>query len=104
MNAQPHQLIDHRDNNGLNNIRLNLRIATKSTNEANSQKRGNKSPYKGITWIPSRNKWQAQITVNYTHKSLGYFDNPWDAAQAYNIAALAAWGEFAVLNTYRVVK
>lgn len=36
--------------------------------------------------------------VNRKSRHLGLFTDPWEAAQAYNEAALDAWGEFALLN------
>lgn len=90
---------DHKNRNVYDNQRTNLRVATRSQNGAN---RGlfisNKSGVKGIYWHASRNKWRAQITVNSIGKYLGLFEHKIDAAKAYNKAAKAAFGEFAVLN------
>jgi len=40
----------------------------------------------------------AQISVSGKHKYLGRFKSEVAAARAYNVAALAAWGECAFLN------
>lgn len=54
--------IDHRDCNGLNNIRSNLRRATRTQNLGNRGKtRLNTSGFKGVTWDKNRNKWKMQI-------------------------------------------
>lgn len=97
--ASPDQTVDHEDGNGLNNQRGNLRVCTREQNSANRRLNvNNKSGYKGVCWVKRRGKWLAQININKKHYTLGAFTDPWDAAQAYNKAALAAWGEFALLN------
>ena len=88
-------LIDHKDRNGLNCQRDNLRAATKSTNMANRPKRSDsKVPYKGITWHQQSNKWRVRIAG----KQVGMFVDPLDAAKAYDAAAMAKFGEYACLN------
>ena len=87
--------IDHADGNGLNNCRLNLRPATRSQNNANQRLSvRNRSGFKGVYWSRAARKWAAQLGRKY----LGLFENPLDAAIAYNNAAIARFGEFARLN------
>ena len=89
------QFVDHRDGNGLNNTRANLRVATRAQNKANSKKQSdNKSGYKGVCWKADRMKWHAQITVNRKVINLGYFDDPETAYQEYCKAAKIHFGEF----------
>lgn len=90
-------LVDHRNGDGLDNRRANLRPATKSQNSANRPiGRNNSSGFKGV----DRNKgqWRAQIRVSGTKFHLGYFDSAEAAAGAYDLAAVEAFGEFATLN------
>lgn len=95
----PGLVVDHKNHNGLDNRRDNLRTCTQSQNKANITKfKNNTSGYKGVSWNKRRRKWYAAITVNYRTQHLGVYDDPWEAAQAYNRAALEAWGEFALLN------
>lgn len=55
--AKDFPLIDHKDRNGLNNTRRNLRWADRSGNLANTPSRpGSSSKYKGVTW--DKNKEQ----------------------------------------------
>lgn len=95
----PKILIDHKDDDGLNNQKNNLRLADKSKNSINrSKKNGFSSKYLGVRWYAPRNKWSAQIQLNNKAHHLGYFINEKEAAQAYNNAALSLHKEFARLN------
>lgn len=94
MDAPPGQQVDHRDGNGLNCQRHNMRLCTDAQNKANGPKRS-KYPYKGIR--PNKNKWQAEIS-RPGKKYLGLFATPEEAAHAYDQAALETYGEFARLN------
>lgn len=93
---------DHINGNGLDNRRANLRTASRSQNSANTWKPrragGCSSKYKGVSWRKGRGKWAAYIQVNGKTTNLGSFASEADAARAYDIAALAAWGQFARLN------
>lgn len=92
-------LIDHKDRNGLNNQRENLRPATRSQNQMNQGIRiDNISGYKGVTFHKLNNRWMAQITRRSKVICLGYFDDPIKAAEAYDRAARRLHGDFAVLN------
>jgi len=88
--------VDHRDGNGLNNRRINLRPATKSQNGANSRARHNLTGFRGVCRFPY--SWHAQITVHGEHRYLGAYATKEGAARAYDRAAIAAFGEFAVTN------
>jgi hypothetical protein len=87
---------DHRDRNGLNNTRSNLRPATRSQNMANRAMPEGASAYRGVA--PFRGKWRARISVDRRQVFLGDFENIVAAAAAYDAAATSAHGEFAVLN------
>ena len=88
--------IDHINHNGLDNRKSNLRLATISQNQQNSQiKRNNKSGYKGVVFRKDANKWRAQIGFNEKTFCLGYFNNPKSAAQSYNKKAKELFGQFA---------
>ena len=90
---------DHRDHNGLNNQRDNLRRATGSQNLQNTRKRaGASSSYKGVSWDKVNNKWLARICVSGKQCNLGRYIEEVDAARAYDAAAIDAFGEFAFLN------
>jgi hypothetical protein len=90
---------DHKDWNGLNNQRSNLRPATGTQNNANQRKRSNNSSgFKGVTWDTEQSKWYASIWVNYKRINLGRFASKVDAAIAYDVAARKYHGEYARTN------
>jgi hypothetical protein len=89
---------DHANLDTLDNQRSNLRIATKSQNGANRRLlANNKSGFKGVSWSKRSRRWKSQIRKGKVI-SLGYFDDPREAAKAYDSAALKLHGEFARLN------
>lgn len=88
--------IDHRNRNGLDNRRSNLRVATRAQNGANSRLSiANKSGVKGVDWMKSSEKWRARIGIRGERRWLGLFDTIEEATLARQRAAKEAWGEFA---------
>ena len=59
--------IDHIDHDTFNNKIENLRLVTPQDNCKNISKVTN------LTWVASRQKWQAQLKVGGVNKWLGYF-------------------------------
>lgn len=94
--TDPRQLVDHRDNDGLNNQKSNLRPCSLNENQHNRISRKGSSKFKGVR--KDGNKWYAQIMSYRVKRNLGSFDNEIDAAKAYNDAAIIYHGEFAHLN------
>ena len=94
------QKTDHKDGNGLNNLRSNLRICTDRQNHHNQKLRcDNTSGFKGVS-LTTRppNRYRATIRINGRLLWLGSFESARQAANAYNMAATKYFGEFARLN------
>lgn len=96
--------VDHRNGDGLDNRRKNLRPATNSANSGNRIKdaTAKTSRYKGVSWSSREGRWQAYIWITscpkHYNKFLGYFDIESDAARAYDAAARAKFGGFSCVN------
>lgn len=85
--------IDHVNLVRTDNRIVNLRLATRSQNQANVRPRG--SLPKGVTSHKKTGKFQAQLKVDGENHYLGLFDTVGDAAVAYSREAIAVYGEFA---------
>lgn len=72
--------IDHINHVRDDNRWINLRDGTRSDNQKNASMRtDNKSGFLGVSWSNEVNKWRAQAMVNHKVKSLGYFDDKFEA-------------------------
>lgn len=87
-------LVDHIDNNPLNNTRDNLREATHSQNLRNAS-RVKKDGLKGATYHKRDKRWRSSIRVDGVFISLGGFPTELEAHEAYCKAAEYYFGEFA---------
>ena len=93
------KLVDHKDRNGLNCQRYNMRIATKSLNCYNcKENKNNKSGYRGVCWYKETEKWKAYLKVKRINIHLGYYINIKNAAESYDKAAIKYYGKEAILN------
>jgi hypothetical protein len=97
MSAPRRMQVDHKNGDGLDNRRVNLRVCVIAENQRNSRRRrDNRTGYKGVS--PYRGKYRAQIQVNGKNIYLGCFPTPERAAIAYDLAAETHYGMFARLN------
>lgn len=88
--------IDHKDGNGLNNKRDNLREATSSQNSMNrGMSSRNTTGYKGVTYHVHNKKYMASIRVDSKNKFLGYYSTPEEAHIAYKEASEKYFDEYA---------
>lgn len=98
MGAGPGAQVDHRDHDGLNNVRGNLRICGQAQNNANARFPRAASGFRGVYLNKTRGHHFAAINIGGVMRFLGRFDRPEDAARRYDEAAQEAYGEFATLN------
>lgn len=90
---------DHKDHDGLNNQRENLRCATRLQNSSNMVGYKNStSKYLGVSWSKTNKKWHSQLVHNGKKYSIGFFEDERKAAIAFNKKAIELRGEFAQLN------
>lgn len=77
-------LVDHKDENKLNNRIDNLQLLNSRDNVNKSYKLKNKySKYEGVTYHKYAKKWMASCRINGKKKYLGYFNNEEDAYKKY---------------------
>lgn len=72
-------VVDHKDNNKQNNLLSNLQVI--SNRENLSKDATHKSGFLGVT--KRFNRYQSKITINSVPITLGYFDCPIEASNAY---------------------
>ena len=80
-------VVDHIDNNKLNNRVDNLQyIPFRQNTSKDKWRKGKTSKYTGVSWNTNRKKWIAQIHINGQHKNLGRFNCELKAHLAYQTA------------------
>ena len=88
---------DHRNHNGLDNRRRNIRTCTHAQNQHNQRPQKNcESKYKGVR--RHRAKWQAEIQNHNKYIYLGTYESEIEAAKVYDAKAIELFGEFAYTN------
>tara|TARA_R110000772_G_scaffold207522_2_gene318081 strand:- start:2326 stop:3012 length:687 start_codon:yes stop_codon:yes gene_type:complete len=78
-------VVDHIDNNKLNNNLENLQLISARKNNS-KDKTGGASQYVGVNWHKPNKKWAALIWINGKHRYLGYFTCELEASEAYQKA------------------
>jgi hypothetical protein len=92
LGKKPVFVIDHKDGNGLNNQKSNLRHVTRRQNAQNLFI-SKTSKYPGVYWNKRMQKWDARIRVNGKRRFLGLFADEYEAFLAYKNAVLRYAGE-----------
>jgi hypothetical protein len=99
LNAPPGIDVDHKDHNGLNNQRSNIRLCSNTQNQANKRKSlGKSSRFKGVSWNNKHRQWYAYIKDGDRLMHLGHFIDEIEAATVYDAKAREVFGEFALTN------
>lgn len=81
---KPGFVVDHINQNKLDNRKSNLRDATKSVNALNSKiPTSNTSGVKGASWSKVAKKWRSAIWLNGRQIHLGYYKTVEEAGEAY---------------------
>lgn len=86
---------DHKDRNGINNTRINLREAT---HQENSFNRRRQNGIIGVSLERSSGFFKAYIGKNGKQKTIGRYKTLIEAQHARDAEALKQHGEFACLN------
>jgi len=96
LNAPQGYDVDHRNRNGLDNRKQNLRICTKIQNQYNSRPQAKRktSHYKGLWFDKKNNKWVVRVKNKY----IGSYSDEDEAARIYDKKAKKVYGEFAYMN------
>jgi hypothetical protein len=76
-------IIDHIDDDKLNNKVDNLRIVTAYENHGRVKNGLASSKYRGVYFDKLRNKWRAQTSVKGLKRHIGYFNDELEASIAY---------------------
>ncbi len=88
--------VDHRNGNGLDCRRSNIRLATPTQNRQNKGLTAqNRSGMKGASWNANAGKWEANIRAAGNRHYLGLFETALAAHEAYAHAARELHGDFA---------
>lgn len=88
--------MDHKNFNGLDNRRENLREVSEPQQAGHRRKPSNNSSgYRGVQWDMSARKFRARIMIKGKYINLGFFDDPKVASRAYEKASKKYRGIFA---------
>lgn len=94
-------IVDHINHNGLDNRRINLRLATPGQNTTNRRRAvPNRTGFVGVTICPKNRTRPFKATACFDYKQiyLGHFATAEEAALVRDAASFQKLGEFAYLN------
>ena len=97
LDAPADMFVDHRNGDGLDCRRENLRTCLPAQNNFNRNWRVGPSGYRGVVLRPS-GRWRAQMKVGGKTIHCGMHDTAEQAARAYDAAVNRLHGEYARLN------
>ncbi len=92
---RPGFVTDHRNGDGLDNRRTNLRHATRQQNARNRKRqKNNTSGTPGVSFRKSDQRWVAGVKIYGVYKYLGFFESREDAIACRHAFERAEFGEF----------
>jgi hypothetical protein len=95
--TNPEVEVDHKNRNGLDCQKENLRLATDIQNAHNVRR--HKDNVSGVKGVRLKNgKWEASIMCEGVRHYLGQFSGIEEAANAYKVAAVKYHGEYACVG------
>ena len=99
-NPPDDMVVDHINGDIKDNRKSNLRICTRKQNQRNRTvlNKNSTSGYRGISWDKAREKWTAQLSLNYKHIYLGRFVDINDARRVVQEAIKKYHKEFSNLK------
>jgi len=99
--AKAKDQVDHRDHDGLNNRKSNIRVCSDAENKRNRVKRTKGlSKHKGVSWCRKTRLWVAHIKHDGKSFRLGCFDREEDAYRAYCEASARLHKEYGCTDSY----
>jgi hypothetical protein len=88
--------VDHKNGDGLDNRRENLRYVNNYQHAQNSRRKLGKSGVLGVYWNRYTNRWRAEIRCNGKKWRIGWFKTLEEAREAREKAMKELHGEYAV--------
>lgn len=80
-------IVDHIDDDKLNNKLDNLQILTNRGNTSKGYvKKNTSSKYTGVSWCKNKSKWRSRIYILGKDKHLGFFNSETEASNTYHEA------------------
>jgi len=90
-------VVDHINNNDLDNRKSNLRIADRDDNSKNrkSKNSNNKSGYRNVFWNSTISKWTVSLCKNYKSIHIGDYNDVDEAGRQAELARQKYYGKYA---------